>query len=297
MDINKSLYNGIRMPAIGMGTWPLQGKAMTNAVVAAARCGYRAFDTAHAYRNEASLGVALQEVYRTCGLTRSDLFITSKVGEDLDHGIPDGKLFNASYPGEKRDIKGIVSKQLDDTLKDLHTDHLDLLLIHWPHPDYFVEIWKAMEDEYHTGKLRAIGVSNCRERHIKKILEVASVSPMVNQFEIHPLNTKKELISFCQNIGIQVEAFSPLMVMDRKLGENLILKLISQKHNKSIPQVILRWDIQHNVIPIPKSANPGRLLENINIFDFELTEEDMIKIDSLNENYAGLIESLYCPGY
>jgi diketogulonate reductase-like aldo/keto reductase len=297
MNKNRILSNGVEMPSIGMGTYPLQDEAMVKAVVAATKCGYRAFDTAHAYGNEVSVGNALQEVYRVNGLKRADVFITSKIGEDLDHGIPDGKLFYASTPNEQKDIKGIVSKQLNETLRDLQTDYLDLLLIHWPHPDYFVEVWKALEDEYRTGKVRAIGVSNCRERHLKKLIETGTICPMVNQFEIHPLNTRKELIAYCQQIGIQVEAYSPLLLVLHRKMENPILKSLSLNYNKSIPQIILRWDIQQGVIPIPKSGNPVRLQQNIDIFDFELTDDDMKGIDSLNKNYKGLVESTYCPGY
>lgn len=285
------------MPAIGMGTYPLQDEALVKAAVAATKCGYRAFDTAHAYGNEVSLGNALQEAYRVNGMEREDVFITSKIGDDLNHGIPDGKLFYASTPNEQKDIKGIVSKQLNETLKDLKTDYLDLLLIHWPHPDYFVEVWKALEDEYRAGKVRSIGVSNCRERHLKKLIEAGTICPMVNQFELHPLNTRKELIAYCQQLGIQVEAYSPLLAMNRKLMESPILKSLSLKYNKSIPQIILRWNIQQGVIPIPKSGNPQRLQQNIDIFDFELTDDDMKGIDLLNENYKGIVESTYCPGY
>jgi len=297
MNQNRILSNGVEMPAIGMGTYPLQGEAMVKASMAATKCGYRAFDTAHAYGNEVSVGNALQEVYRVNGLKRADVFITSKIGEDHDHGIPDCKLFYASSPNEQKDIKGIVSNQLNETLKDLKTDYLDLLLIHWPHPDYFVEVWKVLEDEYRAGKVRAIGVSNCRARHLKKLTDAGTICPMVNQFELHPLNTKKQLIAYCQQFGIQVQAYSPLAVMNRKLMENPILKSLSLKYNKFIPQIILRWDIQQGVIPIPKSGNPVRLQENINIFDFEMIDDDMKKIDSLNENFKGLVESTYCPGY
>lgn len=291
------LSNGVEIPSAGMGTYPLKGKELTKAIVAATSCGYRAFDTAKAYGNEASLGNALQEAYRINRLKRSDVFITSKIGENLNHGIPDGKLFYATYPNENRDIAGIVSNQLNEILKNLRTDYLDLLLIHWPFPDYLVEIWKAMEDEYRTGRVRAIGVSNFRERHIQKIINSGYVVPMVNQFELHPLNTKKVLIDYCQKLEIQVQAYSPLLVMNRKLINAPILKLLAQKYKKSIPQIILRWNIEQGVIPIPKSGNSIRLQENISIFDFELTDEDMNGIDLLNENYTGLVESMYCPGY
>ena len=297
MNRKRVLSNGVEMPYIGMGTYPLQGEAMTNAVIAATKVGYRAFDTAHAYGNEESLGAALQEAYRVNGLKRADVFITSKVGENLDCGIPDGELFYASFPNEQKDIKNIVTRQLDETLVNLQTDYLDLLLIHWPHPDYFIEVWKRLEDEYRIGRVRAIGVSNCSERHIKKLIDAGQIYPMVNQFELNPLNTRKKLILYCKQQGIQVEAYSPLSVMNLKLIESTILKLLSQKYNRSVPQIILHWHVQQGVIPIPKSGNPVRLRENINIFDFEFRNEEMEEIDSLNENFKNLVESKYCPGY
>jgi len=295
--MNKTLKNEVEIPSIGMGTYPLQGDSMIKAVLAAVECGYRAFDTAHAYGNEISLGTALQKAYKKKGIQRTDVFITSKIGENLEHGMPDCKLFYATYPNEKRDIKGIVSNQLSQTLKNLQTEYLDLLLIHWPHPDYLIEIWKAMEDEYNDGRVKAIGVSNCREWHLKKIIEESTIYPMVNQFELHPLNTKKELISYCQRLNIQIQAYSPLLVMNPKLMEAHILKSLAKTYNKSIPQIILRWHIQQGVIPIPKSGNPIRLKENFNIFDFELSDVDMKEVDKLNENYKALVESRYCPGY
>ena len=291
------LSNGVEIPSVGMGTYALKGEALTKAIVAATSCGYRAFDTANAYGNEESLGNALKEAYRINRLKRSDVFITSKIGENFNHGIPDGKLFYATYPNEKRDITGIVSNQLDEILKNLRTDYLDLLLIHWPFPDYFVEIWKVMEGEYRTGRVRAIGISNFRERHIQKIIDSGTIVPMVNQFELHPRNTKKALVDYCQKLEIQVQAYSPLAVMDKKLINAPILNLLSQKYKKSTPQIILRWNIEQGVIPIPKSGNPVRLQENINIFDFELTDEDMNGINLLNENHSGVVESRYCPGY
>ena len=294
---NVKLSNGVEIPCIGMGTYPLQGNAMMKAVIAATQCGYRAFDTAHAYGNEASLGNAIRESCQVGGLNRTELFITSKIGENLSDGIPDGNLFYASYPNEKKDIRRIVSSQMDEILKNLQTDYLDLLLIHWPHPDYFPEIWAAVAEEYHAGRTRAIGVSNCRERHLKRLSDEGLPCPMVNQFECHPLNSKKELIRYCQDRAIQVEAFSPLLVMNPKLMGSPVLKPLSQKYQKSIPQIILRWDIQQGVIPIPKSGNPARLQENIHIFDFDLTSDELNVIDSLNENYKYLVESKYCPGY
>ena len=291
------LHNGLEIPLLGMGTYPLQGSAMNTAIAAAINSGYRLFDTAHAYGNEKSLGNSLHEVFQTTNLKRNDVFIISKIGEEIENGIPNCKLFYNSFNNEKKNIKAIVSNQLNQTLYDLKTDYLDLLLIHWPHPDYLIEIWSAMEDEYRGGRVKAIGVSNCREWHLNKIIKDGTICPMVNQTELHPLNTKKKLIRFCQNLGIQIQAYSPLLVMNPKLMKVSALKLFSKIHNKSIPQLILKWHLQQGIIPIPKSGNPIRLTENINIFDFELSEFEMSEIDKLNENYKCLIESKYCPGY
>jgi len=295
--MTKALMNGYEMPVIGMGTYPLQGEAMTNAVFAAVKCGYRAFDTAYAYKNGESLGNALQEVFSKTSVQRKEVFVISKIGENLEDGMPDCKLFYESYPNEKKNIRGVVSNQLTEILANLKTEYLDLLLIHWPHPDYLVEIWSAMEEEYRNGRVKAIGVSNCREWHLNKIMDGGTICPMVNQIELHPLNTKKKLVQFCQNSGIQVQAFSPLLVMNQKLTNATVLKLLAAKYHKTIPQIILRWDIQQGIMPIPKSRNQLRLQENIDIFNFELLEEEMAEIDVLNEGYKALVESKYCPGY
>ena len=292
-----TLNNGLEMPDIGMGTYPLKGTALTEAVVSAVQVGFRAFDTAKAYGNETSLGVAIQEACKVNRITRSDVFITSKIGENLYNGIPDGKLFYAKYPDEKRDIAGIVANQVDEILGNLRTDYLDLLLLHWPFPDYLTDIWRAMEDAYRKKKVRAIGVSNFRERHLEKIIAGGTIVPMVNQFELHPLNTKKSLIRFCLGKGIKVQAYSPLAVMNKKLVSSDVIIEIAKKYKKTIPQVILAWHVGIGVMPIPKSGDRARLQENFGVFDFRLTSEELNEIDSLNENYSGLIESIYCPGY
>jgi len=295
--MNRKLINGIDIPGIGMGTFPLKGKVLTKAIIAATGCGYRAFDTAKAYGNEKDLGNSLKKAYQINQINRSDVFITSKIGENLDHGIPDGKLFYTRNPDEKNDIFGIVSDQLTEILNNLQTNYLDLLLIHWPFPDCFVEIWKAMEIEFRKGRARAIGVSNFRERHIQKLINCGLIIPMVNQIQFNPLNTQIELLDYCRELNIQVQAYSPLLVMNSKLMDSPILKQLIKKYNKTAPQIILRWNIEHGVIPIPKSSNPNRLKENIDIFDFELSREDTRELDLLNENFTSLIESRYCPGY
>jgi diketogulonate reductase-like aldo/keto reductase len=292
-----TLYNGIKIPAIGMGTYPLKGKAMDIAIQSALSCGYRAFDTAYGYQNDDSLGNSLQKHLPKCGLNRKDVFIATKIGDKLKNGTPLGIFFYKSGSSPRTDIGNIVHEQVNSGLKNLKTDYIDVLLLHYPYPDYFVEIWRCMEEAYKAGKARVIGVSNFRERHLKELLSKCEIKPMVNQFEYHPLNTEKSLVQFCKANDIQIEAYSPLSVMNKKLMANSTLLDLSKKHEKSIPQIILRWNIQQGIIPIPKSGNPERLKENINIFDFLLTGNELGAIDLINENYKGIHESIYCPGY
>lgn len=290
------LNNGLKIPNIIMGTYPLKDREMDVAIEAAIKSGYRAFDTAHAYGNESSLGNSLQKIYSSKKVKRSDVFIISKIGELFDNGIPNGKLFYSNNNMNK-DIAKIVEMQLDKILENLKSDYLDLLLLHWPFPNFLLDIWEAIENEYLKGRVKSIGVSNCRERHIQKIIDNGRIVPMVNQIECHPLYTRKTLIKFCQNNNIQVQAYSPFAVMNKQLIEASTLKEISKKYGKSVTQIILKWDLQQGIIPIPKSGNPNRLKENIDIRDFYLSDDEINKINLLNENKAGIIESLYCPGY
>lgn len=291
------LLNGISIPSIGMGTFPLHGIAMDIAIDAALSCGYRAFDTAYGYNNDDSLGNSLQKHISNYGLTRKDIFITTKIGDKLIQGRPTGMFFYNSYSCSNRNIKDIVEKQLKSSLNHLHTDYIDLLLLHYPYPDYYPEIWHCMETLYLEGKVRAIGVSNFRERHLDKIIDTSTIKPMINQIEHHPLNTREKLVKYCKKLNMLIEASSPLLMMNRKLIKSELLSSLSIKYSKSIPQIILRWDIQLGIIPIPKSSNKFRLKENIDIYDFELTNEEVHKISALNENFTMLPESLYCPGY
>lgn len=280
-----------------MGTYPLKGKAMDIAIRAALSYGYRAFDTAYGYQNDDSLGDSLRKYLPKYGLSRNNVLITTKIGDKLKSGKPLGVFFYKSSSSPRTDIRNIVYEQIDSGLKNLGTDYIDLLLLHYPYPDYFSEIWHYMEEAYKTGKARVIGVSNFRERHLKELIKNCEIKPMVNQFEHHPLNTEMALKHFCKTNDIKIEAYSPLLVMSRKIMQNQALIDLSKKHKKSIPQIILRWNIQQEVVPIPKSGKPERLKENINIFDFSLTENEIAAIDSINENYRNICESFYCPGY
>lgn len=294
---NMILSNGVEMPPIVMGTFPLQGAAMNIAVDSALSSGYRAFDTAYGYGNDDSLGDSLRQHLKKHGLKRSDIFITTKIGDRLNNGWPTGSYFYDSKSSKTKDTHSIIDAQIQSALQNLKIDYIDLLLIHYPYPDFFIEIWDYLETYYTKGIARAIGVSNFRERHLEKIFKFCKIIPMVNQVEHHPLNTRKTLMGYCQKRNIQIEAYSPLLIINQKLTKCAKLNDLAKKYSKSIHQIIIRWNIQLGVIPIPKSSNPSRLLENINVFDFELTKDDMIVVDSLNEDYALLPESINCPGY
>lgn len=254
-----TLHNGVQMPWFGLGVYKVENSEAIQAVKAALKAGYRSIDTAAYYQNEEGVGIGIKEA----GIPREELFITSKVWNS-DQGYDSTiKAFEAS-------------------LKRLGLDYLDLYLIHWPVKGKYKETWKALEKIYKEGKVRAIGVSNFHIHHLQDLLQEAEIKPMVNQVEFHPRLTQKELRQYCKEQGIQFEAWSPLM--RGQLFDNDVLREIGKKYNKTPAQVILRWDLQHEVVTIPKSVNEQRIIENASIFDFKLTKEEMDRIDALNEN-------------
>lgn len=209
------------------------------------------------------MGKGIAEGIKAAGISREDLFITSKV-------------WNADLGYES------TIKAYETSLKKLGLDYLDLYLIHWPVEGKYKDAWRALEYLYKQGRVKAIGVSNFQVHHLENLMKDAEIKPMINQIEFHPRLTQGQVRAFCKQNDIQVEAWSPLMV--GKLFDNEILKEIAHNHNKSIAQIILRWDVQNGVITIPKSTNEGRIIENSQIFDFELTNEEVEKINSLNQD-------------
>ncbi len=260
-SINDStlLNNGVRMPWLGFGVFKVQeGEEVVNSVKHALKTGYRSIDTAAYYANEEGVGKAIRE----SGVLRQDLFITTKVWNSEQGYDSTLKAFEASR-------------------KKLGLDYLDLYLIHWPVKGKYLDTWKALVKLYEEGLIRAIGVSNFQIHHLKDIMEKSHVVPAVNQVEFHPLLTQKELLAFCKENRVQLEAWGPLI---RGQLNNPILTELSEKYKKTPAQIVLRWDLQHEVVTIPKSITPSRIDENADIFDFELTAEDMDRIDTLNEN-------------
>ncbi len=264
MELNISstlkLNNGIDIPIIGLGTWDLYGNQCYNATIWALEAGYKLIDTATFYENEREIGQAIKD----SSMLREDIFITTKVWDD-DQGY------------EK------TLKAFERSLKALQTSYVDLYLIHWPVTSLRNETWKALEKIYEEDKARAIGVSNFTINHLNGLMESSSTVPSINQVEFSPFLYQKQLLEFCTNHGIIVEAYCPL-TRARKL-DNPQLKTIGKKYGKTTAQVLLRWGLQHNVIQIPKSGNKDHITENINIFDFKLDEEDLKKLDNLNENF------------
>ncbi|MFP3512381.1 aldo/keto reductase [Peribacillus sp. SIMBA_075] len=260
-----TLHNGVKMPWFGLGVFKVEeGPELVNAVKVAIKHGYRSIDTAAIYENEEGVGQGIIEGLKEAGISREDLFVTSKV-------------WNADLGYES------TIAAYEKSLKKLGLEYLDLYLIHWPVEGKYKEAWRALETLYKEGKIKAIGVSNFQIHHLKDLMKDAEVKPMVNQVECHPRLTQKEVQAFCKEQGIQLEAWSPLM--QGELLDNDVLQAIAAKHGKSVAQVILRWDIQNGIVTIPKSTKEHRIVENSSVFDFELTEEELNQIDGLNQNH------------
>ncbi len=253
------LNNGIEIPALGLGTWKTPpGKKTEDAVGWALEAGYRHIDTASVYGNEESVGRAVKK----SGVPREEIFITTK-------------LWNSDH--------GKVEKAFSFSLKKLGMDTVDLYLMHWPVEKIRNETWERMETLLEQKKCRAIGVSNFTLAHLKELLKTANMTPAVNQVEFSAYLYQKELHEFCASKNIQLEAYSPL-TRGKKFSDAKLVNL-SKKYGKSPAQILIRWTLQHNLVVIPKSQRKERIVENANVFDFELSPEDMNAMDHFNENF------------
>lgn len=257
------LNNGIAIPSPGLGTYRLgrNDAEVEHAVRSALDAGYRHIDTATLYGNEKPIGKALRE----SGISRDELFVTTKLwGSDI--------------------LQGRVTEAFEESMQKLDVGFVDLYLVHWPVKGKIVEAWHEMEKIYASGAVRAIGVSNHLIHHLKELLEGADVVPAVNQVELHPYLVMQELQDFCREKSIVVESWSPLGSSKIPLLTDPVLLEISSRKGKSPAQVILRWNLQKGLLPLPKSSNKDRQQENIDLFDFSLTADEMSMIDMLDRN-------------
>lgn len=256
------LNNGIKMPWLGFGVYKISNpEELDFAVKKAIETGYRLIDTASAYGNEADVGKAIKE----SGVPREKIFVTTKLWNE------DQLL------GYDR-----VLKAFDESRKRLGLEYIDLYLIHWAKPGKYVDSWRALIRLYQEGLVRAIGVSNFMIHHLEDIIMETGMVPAVDQIEHHPWLTRKALVEYCKSKGIQVEAHSPLL--RGKVNEVPEIGMIAEKYAKTPAQIVLRWNLQHRIVVIPKSIHENRIIENSAIFDFELTDEDMKIIDGLNQD-------------
>ncbi|KAF1298114.1 2,5-diketo-D-gluconic acid reductase [Enterococcus sp. JM4C] len=260
------LSNGIEIPVVGFGTWQTpDGEVAVQSVKEALKAGYRHIDTAQGYGNEESVGQAIAE----SGIDRKDIFVTSKLGNGQH-----------SYD--------LVMSSFDESLKKLKTDYLDLFLIHWPNPLGFREhweqanadTWRAMEELYEAGKIKAIGVSNFLPHHLETLAKTAKIMPMVNQIFLAPGELQTTVVDYARAHDMLLEAYSPLGT--GKIFEVPEMKKIAEAHGKSIAQIAIRWSLQHGFLPLPKSVTPSRIEENTQVFDFELSDAEMSVIDGLD---------------
>ena len=261
------LNDGLALPRVGFGTYTLNGAAGVQTILSAINIGYRLLDSAFNYENEGVVGEAVRRSF----IPREQLLITSKL------------------PGRHHSYNEAITT-IQESLYRANLDYYDLYLIHWPNPikNLYVEAWQALIDAKKWGLIRSIGVCNFLPEHIDRLIQETGVIPSINQIELHPFFSQKEQLIYNQKHGIVTESWSPLGRKNMLLMENKELLRIAETHHKSLSQVILRWHIQLGSIPIPKSSSPKRQLENLDLFDFTLSEQDMMMISTLNQENGRL---------
>ena len=265
------LNNGVMIPRLGLGVYQSPpGQTTQRAVEYALKIGYRHIDTARIYNNESDVGTAL----RKSGIKREEVFITTK-------------LWNSDHGYDK------ALRACDESLRRLGLKYLDLYLIHWPVPEIRNESWQALTQLLRDGKCRSIGVSNYTIQHLTELFDKSEIAPMVNQVEFSPFLYQKQLLDYCEKNKIQVEAYSPL-TQGEKLNHQKIQQ-IAKRHDKTPAQVLIRWSLQHNLVTIPKSVREERIKENSQVFDYNLTNDDMRILDSLNENFRNSWDPTNAP--
>jgi 2,5-diketo-D-gluconate reductase A len=266
----RPLRSGAEIPAVGLGTSPLEGDECFRQVLTALELGYRLIDTAENYRNETAVGEAI----RASGIDRSEIFITTK--------------FNRRW----HSVDG-VRETFEASLQRLGVDYIDLMLVHWPNPDQdrYVDAVRGLQAVVDDGGLRALGTSNFKPAHLQRVLEETGITPDVNQIQLSPYSTRRESREYHEEHAIVTESWSPLGASGAELRNDPEIGRIAAAHDRSPSQVVLRWHFQLGLVSIPRSSNPGRLAENLHIFDFELSDEEMGRITALDRGEAGIIDS------
>ncbi len=286
--------SGKVVPPIGVGTFPLRGCVVSDVIYKAIEVGYRLIDTSDDYMNEDGIGIGVQSAIQSGLIKRENLFIQTKISDNDSFEIDflKGIFFNKySSFMQSHTVDEVVRYKVETSLRDLRTDYIDSLLIHTPLGDYNESIWEALLKLKKEGKVRYIGVSNFCKRHIDKLVEQTNVCPSINEIYISPIGTKQSQVEYAYEKNIQLMIYSPLMdIASHRITTEMLYPLI-QKYEKSLAQIILRWHIERGCIPLPKTSNITRLVENFNIFDFTLTSEDVEFISSLNRDYQSLVES------
>lgn len=275
-----TLSNGIMMPPAVMSTRRMNYTEMRAAVLAGLKAGFRAFDTARDYGPEEPIaGRVVRECLEELGLKRSDVFLTTKIGNS-------------------QQVLANIDEQIEISLKHLETDYVDLWLMHWPFPGYYLETWKKMEKVYATGKVRAIGLANPRLRHLQAFYAAKPQVPLhCVHFELHPFRACTDIVAFCRSHKIAIQSYAPFCYMIPMVRENPILNSIATETSRSVGQVILRWHYQHGYVPVFGTRKPERAKENFGMFGFSLSDEQMNRIDSLDMDYKFHLESVHCPGF
>lgn len=263
------LNNGIEIPQIGAGTWTLKGDTAINNVRLALQAGFRHIDTAQMYENEEEVGTGIVR----SGIAREEIFLATKVNTVV-----------------MRNGKEAVRKSIEESIKKLKTDYLDLLLIHWPVKDCVNDTWAIMEEMVKEGKIRSLGVSNFNRHHLEDLFKNSTIRPVINQIEVHPLMSQVENVEYNRSLGIQIEAWGPFGQGDIDITGFPTLKELAKKYGKTTSQIVLRWIVQRGLITIPR-CKPNHFAENLEILKFSLEQEDMEAINSLNQNLRSNVKN------
>ncbi len=279
---------------VGLGTFPFQGEEMASIIKQAVEIGYRLFDTADDYRGESGIGIAMNRY----SVNRQSVFLQTKISNDTAYADEPlaGVYFNPlSKFMSRHSVSEVVNEKVNASLRKMNTDYIDAVLIHYPYPGYYEEIWNCLRELRNQGKIRYIGVSNFSIRHIE-VLKTMGELPSINEIYVSPIGTKAEMISYAAQNEIQIMSYSPLMDLTRNNLNNVILTKIGERYGKTPSQIVLRWNIERGCIPLAKTKNKSRLIENMDVESFSLTHNEIEEISGMNRDFQILKESRICPG-